>query len=136
MFSSENHAGRLVELRVSTPTDADEIEELKRVHIKVMLAVDGQCIVAVDMRGAMVFPPGIADHFIKLMSTANPKVLRSAILVSESAVLGLQAERAIQEAGGADRKVFRQTAELEAWLDEVLDAQEMSALRRFLDAQP
>ncbi len=47
-------------------------------------------------------------------------------------MLGLQAERAIETAGHANRKAFRDPVELELWLGEVLNERERSRLRNFL----
>ena len=132
MFSSENREGRLVELRVVTPMSAEEMLELRETHLRVTRAIGGYYAVAVDLRQAQVFPPQITDRFIGLMSQLNPRLLRSAILINESAVLGLQAERAIETAGHPDRRAFRDPADLERWLAEVLTERERGRLREFL----
>ncbi|MEM7585617.1 MAG: hypothetical protein AAF560_19670 [Acidobacteriota bacterium] len=134
MFSSENHVGRLVELRVITPLSGDEILELRQTHLAVIQAIAGDFVVVVDMRRAHVFPPAISEAFIGLMSQLNPKLLRSAVLINESAVLGLQAERAIRAAGNPDRRAFRDPEALQVWLGEVLDAREQARLQDFLAA--
>ncbi len=132
MFSSENREGRLIELRVVTPMSAEEMLALQEKHLEVTRGVEGEYAVAVDMRRAQVFPPQIAERFIALMSRLNPRLMRSAVLINESAVLGLQAERAIETAGDADRRAFRDPVALEHWLGEVLTARERSRLRDFL----
>ena len=132
MFSSENREGKLIELRVVTPMSVEEMLDLQKTHFAVTSAVEGDYVVAVDLRRAQVFPPQITERFISLMSQLNPRLLRSAILINESAVLGLQAERAIETAGHADRKAFRDPAALELWLGEVLSEREKGRLRNFL----
>ncbi len=132
MFSSENREGRLVELRVVTPMPVEEMLDLRKTHLEVTGGVGGDFVVAVDLRLAQVFPPQITERFIGLMSQLNPRLIRSAILINESAVLGLQAERAIETAGNPDRKTFRDALELEQWLGEVLTERERSRLRLFL----
>ncbi len=132
MYSSENREGRLIELRVVTPMSAEEILDLQKTHLEVTREVKGEYAVAVDMLRAQVFPPQMAERFIALMSQLNPRLIRSAILISESAVLGLQAERAISTAGDANRKAFRDPLALEHWLGEVLTARERNRLRNFL----
>ena len=52
MFSSENHEGKLVELRVATPISAPEIVDLQKTHLEVTGRVEGDYVVAVDLRGA------------------------------------------------------------------------------------
>ncbi len=133
MFSSENQVGRLVELRIITPVEPAEILELQIRHAAVTHGVKGPYVVAVDLRRAHVFPPAITEGFISLMSRLNPRLLRSAILINESAVLGLQAERAIQTAGNPSRQAFRQPAAVEQWLAEVLDDDERRRLHSFLE---
>lgn len=132
MFSSENRHGRLVELRVVTPVTVEEVVELQKAHMAVTQAVDGDYVAAVDLRRAHVFPPQIFERFLAMMSQLNPRLLRSAILINGSAVLGLQAERAIESAGHPDRKAFREPQELVRWLGEVLSESETSRLRLFL----
>lgn len=132
MFSSENREGRLVELRVVTPITIEEIVELQKTHVAVTQAVEGDYVVVVDFRHAHVFPPKIFEHFLAIMTQLNPRLQRSAILINHSAVLGLQAERAIQTAGHADRQAFRDPRALELWLSEVLSQSETARLRQFL----
>ncbi len=132
MWSSENREGRLVELRVVTPMSAEEMLGLHKAHLEVTGGIDGDYAVVVDMRRAQVFPPQISERFIALMSRLNPRLLRSAILINESAVLGLQAERAMEVAGHANRKAFRDALKLEQWLGEVLTERERLRLRSFL----
>ncbi len=132
MFNSENREGKLVELRVITPMSAEEMLDLRKIHLEVTAGVDGDYAVAVDLRQAQVFPPQITERFIGLMSQLNPRLLRSAILINESAVLGLQAERAMETAGHANRRAFRDPLELEQWLGEVLTEPEQARLRLFL----
>ena len=132
MFSSENREGRLVELRIVTPISSAEMVELQETHLAVTESVESDYVAAVDLRRAHVFPPEISEHFIRMMSQLNPRLVRSALLVNQSAILGLQAERAIEAAGNPDRKTFREPHEMESWLGEVLNASELTRLRRFV----
>ena len=133
MFSSENNVGRLVELRIVSPVTVAEIAELQRVHLGVLARVGGEFVIVTDLRGATVFPQEISQRFIALMSHLNPLLLRSGILINESAILGLQAERAIEEAGNPHRRAFREAGDLEAWMAEVLDDEEKTRLQAFLN---
>ncbi len=132
MFSSENHVGRLVELRVTTPFAEEDLQQLLERHLAVVESIDGDFVVAADFRHAHVFPAAIAESFVSLMSRINPALIRSGLLINDSAVFGLQAERAIIEAGHPERKVFRSRVELEGWLREVLIDTEHRRLRQFL----
>ena len=66
------------------------------------------------------------------MTQLNPRLLRSASLINESAVLGLQAERAMEVAGHDNRQAFRDPLAMEEWLGEVLSEAEQNRLRLFL----
>ncbi|MEM1205293.1 MAG: hypothetical protein AAGN66_18840 [Acidobacteriota bacterium] len=134
MFSSENNVGRLVELRIASPVTPEEIVDLQRTHLAVLGQIQGDYVIVTDLRRATVFPQEISERFITLMAQVTPRLLRSAILISGSAVLGLQAERAIEEAGNLRRRSFRSTKELTTWLGEVLTDDEAIRLRTFLAA--
>ena len=56
MFSSEKRGGRLVELRVVTPTSTAEMLDLQKTHLQVTGSVEGDCVVVVDPRRARGFP--------------------------------------------------------------------------------
>lgn len=131
MFTTENHVGRLVELRVASPFDLGQLQDLQACHLGLIGGLD-EFVSAVDLRRAHVFPPPITAVFIGMMSHVNPRLVRSAILVSESATLSLQAERAIEEAGSPNRRAFREVSELVEWLGEVLRAEELERLELFL----
>jgi hypothetical protein len=132
MFSSENHVGRLIEMRIVTPFAEAEVAELLQRHLAVVAGVGGEVVFAVDLRRAQVLPPAIADRFVQLMGQVNPALLRSGLLINDSAVFGLQAERAVAEAGNPERKVFRSPEDMERWLGGILTGAELRRLREFL----
>lgn len=132
MFTSENRVGNLVELRVASPFSEKEIAQLIQTHLEVLRGTSVPYTIVVDMRGAQVFPASITERFIGLMSVVNPDLLRSAVLVNESAILGLQAERAIAESGNPNRRAFRDPEALRDWMAEVLSTEELFRLRGFL----
>lgn len=133
MFTSRNVVGRLMELRIGTPLTHEEIGELIQKQLKNIARIPGQYVSVVDLRGANVFPPDIAEKLIALMTQGNPKLERSAFLLPESAILGLQAERAIQEGRVDKRRVFRDVEVAASWLGEILNVSERRRLREFLD---
>ena len=132
MFTSEHHVGRLIELRIRSPITVDELQELRASQIRHVLSIDEKFISVTDLRRAFVFPPAIADGFLSLMKQANPRLDRSAFLVSDSATFSLQAERILTELGNPDRRAFREADDLELWLSQVLTDAERRRLRRFL----
>ena len=132
MFISRNRAGRLLELRISHPVTLEEIDELQKQQLANVMRIPGRYVSVVDLRQSRVFPPDVAERLIGLMTRANPKLERGAFLLPESAILGLQAERAIQEVGSGERRVFRDPDELEVWLRDNLNELERQRLSRFL----
>lgn len=132
MFSTENRVGRLVELRVQTPMKLDEMQALRARHLEVVQSIGGSYVIVTDLRHAHVFPPDITEAFIQMMGRINPDLERSAVLINESAVLGMQAERAITEAGNPNRKSFREPWSLVEWMSDALTPHELSRLKQFL----
>lgn len=132
MLTVENRVGRLVEIRIATPTSAAELQQFQADHAAAVARVDGGFVAAVDLRGAHVFQQEIAGGFIQIMSSSNPRLVRSAFLMGRGAVFSLQAERAIRQAANPNRKVFYEPGDLEGWLAEVLDGAERGRLRDFL----
>jgi len=132
MYSCENHAGRLIELRLEPPVSEEEVDELTQRYVDLVRSIPRRYVSITDLRRAYVFPPAVAERLIALMKQTSPRTERSALLIADSAVLGLQAERALDEGGHENRRAFRRADELRAWLGEVLEAFEMERLDRFL----
>ena len=131
MFTAENRQGRLMEVRISWPLNVEEIEEVAEKHYRMFLAVEGLSVAVADLSHSQVFPPLIVQRLIQVMSRVADRIDRSAFLLTESAVLGLQVERAIEEGGGGRRRIFREQEDLITWLGEVLDPAERIRLRTF-----
>ena len=132
MFKTENRVGRLIELRIQSPVSEDEVQQIQARQLELVRRLGERFVAVTDLRRAIVFPPQVTDQFIALMQRANPMLERSGVLIADSAVLGLQAERAMREGGHDHRQAFRDPAKLEAWLGEVLTVDERSRLRAFL----
>ncbi len=132
MFTSENHVGRLVELRIRSPVTDEEVAELLDTQLEHIRRLEQRFVAVTDLRQAYVFPPHVADGFIALLESANPRLERSGILVSESAVFSMQLERALDAAANPHRRAFRSAEELAAWLGEVLSEPERQRLEQFL----
>ncbi|MCP4659984.1 MAG: hypothetical protein GY856_31665 [bacterium] len=133
MFTSENHVGRLVELRVRSPVSDDEVLEIRDTQLQHIRRLNEPFVAVTDLRQAYVFPPHIADGFIVLLESANPRLERSGILITESAVFSLQLERALDAVANPKRRAFRSARELEVWLGEVLSEPEKERLEQFLN---
>lgn len=132
MHSVANHAGRLIEVRVASPLTIQEVQQLVGELLAAMHNLQGKYVGCVDLLGAHVFAPEVAEPMIKLLSSNAPHVIRTAMLIGDSAVFALQVERAIRTSDPDKRRAFRSPGELKAWLGEVLTPDEKAALERFL----
>lgn len=133
MFTVEHLGGRLVATRLSSLGGVDEVQQFGARFRDVVGALTGQVVICGDYRGVRVFAPDVAERFSGMLTTANPRVERSAILLApDAATAALQIERTVKQAANPERRTFRATAELEAWLGELLDAGEKKRLQEFL----
>lgn len=136
MHSVGNHAGRLIEVRIASPLTIQEAQQLAGELLAAMQDVARQYVGIVDLLGAHVFPPDVAETLIKLLSGNAPHVIRTAMLIGDSAVFALQVERGIRSSDPDKRRAFRSPEDVKAWLGEVLTAEEKAALERFLGVLP
>jgi hypothetical protein len=135
-FSVQNVAGRLVEVRVSTPMRPADVEALQSTLLR---AVEERrsAVVCLDLRGAGVLNPVSLTQVAHRIRAANPYVERAALLLdSNKAVVSMQMERLVREAALPTRRAFRSAAELAAWLDEILTPRERIRLTAFLHSVP
>ena len=132
MHSVANHAGRLIEVKVASPLLLEEAHELVRDLLAVMQKVSGQAVGVIDLLGAHVFAPDVAETLIQLLSGNASHVERTAMLIGESAIFALQVERAIRSSNPDKRRAFRAPEELKGWLGEVLTTEEKAALARLV----
>jgi hypothetical protein len=132
MYRVENRAGRLIEVKLASPLVIEEVEQFTQQYIAVVRKIPVRYVGVVNLLEAYVFPKAVADGLMKLLSGAAAHVERSALLIGESAVFGLQVERLIREANNPNRRAFRNGQELVAWLGEVLTAAEKKELERFI----
>jgi len=133
MFTIENHAGRLFEMRFGSPFSAADFQRFREEHQAVAARMEGDLVAVADVRGATrVFPPEVIDGFVELMNISDPRIVRSAYLIGDSELFRLQAERARREGGDAERRIFRGPAALREWLHEILTEEEFERLLVFL----
>lgn len=136
MFTIENNVGRLVEVRIASPVEEHEMPRIAQETHDIIESMEGDFVAVMDLRGAHVFPQAVSDAFVHILSDNNPKLERSAFIIGDSAIFGMQIERAIRQAGKPSRRAFRQPKELEAWLDELLKPSEQVRLSKFLEEAP
>jgi hypothetical protein len=135
MYLVRNPAGRLVTLRLASPVDLAECQRAVDDIQQVLSGVVGKARIATDLTRARTFPQEVADRFTRLMKADNPKVERSAFLLSSTgATFGLQIERMIREAASPSRRSFLNPSELVAWLADVCDRQEQEEITRFFNS--
>ena len=129
--------GQLIEIRVDagyrTPEDVDAMAAMIAAEVNALRS-DARIIIAADWRRCTVFGPGTADRAVAMFLRANPRTLRSSILMdSGSPTAVMQLTRIISEAKFADRRLFTSPNEQIAWLGEIMTPEESARLRSFLD---
>jgi hypothetical protein len=124
--------GRLIQVRLKTPIVAEEIEAMVRDVATAGAGVSTRVVGVTDLRAANILPTEFADQFIAFLKSRNASLERAAYLTGESALFSLQLERILREVKSPVRRSFRQRAELEVWLGEVLTPAERRGLETFL----
>jgi hypothetical protein len=129
----ENPAGRFITYRVVPPVDDSNATRAATLLRTAIVAIGGPVVICADLTGARTFSADTAAHFVALMKSDNPRLERSALLLSEaSATLVLQIERMVREAASPARRVFLDRQALRGWLHLVLSQDEGVALEEFL----
>ncbi len=139
MITVECHAGVLIELRFDGTPTMDDVARFKAetaALVTQLWARDTRRVVlCTDLRATRLFAPEVANEIIDLMRGDNPRVDRNGVFGNESALLTLQVQRLLIEAGSPGRrKIFTRLGPLVAWLGEVLTEEERKRLVAFLDA--
>jgi hypothetical protein len=90
-------------------------------------------VICADWRRGLVFSPPVSDALLELLRRGNRELTRSAILLTASdATFAPQVERLVREAGNQNRRSFRATEPMLAWLGEVLTPSERERASAFL----
>lgn len=132
MWSVEHKVGRLVHVVVGSPFSMEDVEPMFQKLGRVMTAFEGRVVGCTDLRHATVLAPDVAAAVINFLRRDNPKIERSAFLVNDSALLGMQMTRILREAGNPSRRSFHDPDQAISWLTEVLNPAEQVELRHFL----
>jgi hypothetical protein len=133
MYSMDIKVGRLVELRIESPFAMTDFGPFRERLGKLLQSAPGKVVACTDLRRANVFAKDVADTWITIMRGDNPKMERSAFLVTAGGLFGGQIERMINEAGSPIRKVFRESLDLKVWLGTALTADEKTRVTQFLN---
>jgi hypothetical protein len=132
-FTVECRVGRVVEARLMTLRDADDVTQFELAMRAAFVRLQRKCVICADVRAFTLLSPTVSDLMIAVLAKGNPYLERSAILLpAKGAAFHLQAERLVRESKSADRRTFREPQEMKAWLDEVLDEGERARVRAFL----
>ena len=134
MFEIASRVGRLVESRPEALQTVDDVRAFGDRFRHVVVGIDApQVVICGDYRDVRVLAPDVAEQLAAMLSAANPRVERSAVLcAADHPTALLQLERIVRMAGNPSRRTFREADELAAWLGEVLTADERQRLSRFL----
>jgi hypothetical protein len=125
--------GRVVEARLMTLRDADDVAQFEMAMRAAFVRVQRKCVICADVRGIALLSPTVSDLMIDVLAKGNPHLERSAILLpTTGALFHLQAERLVRESNNADRRTFRDARQMAAWLDDILDDAERARVRAFL----
>ena len=132
MHTVENMTGRLIEVRVATPLTLQEVGQFRDELAAAIRRIPTSYVGVVDLLRADVFPTEVAQAMIELLSGTAALVERTAFYIGNGAVFAMQIERVLRNSNNPQRKSFRDPAELQAWLDEVLNPYEQKRLTTFL----
>ena len=132
MITVDNPVGRLCVARFVAPLDVAQVDKLAQEIRAILTTLPRPGIFCSDIRRTPIFGPDVSERITAMLKSDNPKVERSAVLIGDSSVFGLQLERMFREAGNPGRRVFRTVAAISAWLDEVLTPLERQGMRAHL----
>ncbi len=137
MITVESHTGVLIELRFEGKPTLDDMARFTSQTAALVTELSARdarkAVLCTDLRATNLFSPEVASKIINLMRGDNPRVERNAVLGNESALLTLQVQRLLIEAGSPGRRrIFTDPAPLVAWLAEVLEEHERARLEAFL----
>jgi len=134
MFSVEA-VGRLVQIRLASPLDADGVARFVERARCVLLGVP-RVIGIADLRRLNVMAPDSADMVTTMLIRDNGRVERTAILVASlQGSLGLQLTRMLRDAKAQARQLFDDPTEATEFLSDLLAPAEHLSLDRFLAAE-
>jgi hypothetical protein len=130
----ENPAGRLITFRVVPPVDHSNATHAATELRTAIAALGVPVVICADLTQARTFSADTSEQFVALMKSDNPKLERSALLLSDaSATLLLQMARIVREAASPARRTFHDRQTLREWLHPVLSLEERGALEKFLE---
>jgi len=132
MFSVDVKVGRLLEVRLVAPVTVVDIDITRKRLALFFRTFPSKLVACGDFSAADVFLPDVADRVLGTFKQDNPKIERSGILVSASAIFSLQLERLVSQANNPARRCFHDPYELKAFVGKLLTREEHGRLAAFL----
>jgi hypothetical protein len=132
MFSVDVKVGRLLEVRLVAPVTVIDIDVTKERLGLFFRTFPGKLVACGDFSRADVFAQEVANRVLETFKQDNPKIERSGILVSPSALFSIQLERLVAQANNPARRCFREAYELKTFLINLLSREEQGRLTNFL----
>lgn len=134
--SYEIRVGRLIEVRAASGYRSVADVDRMIVGLRALMdssPTDMKFVIAADWRAVTVMSPETAAQVRIMLMSVNPRLLRSAILMSpEQSTANLQVVRLVREAENEARRMFTDMRKQRDWLAEVLTPQELARLNEFL----
>lgn len=97
------------------------------------VAEPARLVIAADWRACNVLPPAVATRVVEMLTHHNARVERGAILHDpDQSTSVFQSFRLSREAEFADRRIYTDRSEMEAWLSQVLTRDETERLHTML----
>ncbi len=94
VFTVECRVGRVVEARLMTLRDADDVTQFEMSMRAAFMRLRRKCVICADVRAISLLSPTVLDLMIGVLANGNPHLERSAILLPvQGAAFHLQAER-------------------------------------------
>jgi hypothetical protein len=133
VFSVEKRVGRLLEIRIGGSLTLEEITAFGLRYREVAGVGEELYVACTDLRTARLFAPEAAELMLSFMRTRRTRIEHNAILVGDSPIVGLQAERLIKASSHPGRHILHSAGEVIAVLDPILGAAEQARVREFLN---
>jgi hypothetical protein len=140
-FSFENAVGRLLAVRIESGMTLEEAQHFRTRMYLWLTSLPGRGVLVGDLIHAERFSPAVNDKMLEMLKTDNPKVERTAFIMS-GGLFATQVEHLVLRAQQAAvelkrpapmRRVFRDKLAARNWLGEVLTADERAQLAEWID---
>ncbi|HEY8207831.1 MAG TPA: hypothetical protein VIG99_10150 [Myxococcaceae bacterium] len=114
------------------PVTLELVQTAEKVIARCFQSHPGKLVGVGDFSRATVFSQDVAARVLGVLKADNPRIERSGILVSPSAIFSLQIERLITAAANPARRCFHDPYDLKAHLGGILTREEHARLAQFL----